>query len=62
MKRLLLVCSALLLLASCASSSPSLNYYLLDSGAGASTIVGSTQVNTQGKPLVLVGEVTLSEF
>ena len=62
MKRLLLVCSAWLLLASCASSSPSLNYYLLDSGVEASTIVGSAQANNQGRPLVLVEEVTLSEF
>ena len=62
MKRLLLVCSALLLLASCASSSPTLNYYLLDSGAGTSTIVGAGPVNTQNRPLVLLGDVTLSEF
>lgn len=62
MKRLLLVCSAWLLLASCTSSSPSVNYYLLDSGVEASTIVGSIRANNQDKPLLLVGEVTLSEF
>ena len=61
MKRLILICSAVMLLASCASSAPNLNYYLLDSGQ-ATNIVGDSNVNAERKPLVLVGDVTLSEF
>ena len=61
MKRLLLICSGLIALASCATPSPSLNYYLLDSGVGSTSIVGTAEQN-KNERLVLVGDVTLGEF
>ncbi len=61
MKRLFLLCSAIMLLASCASNAPSLNYYLLDSGP-SSSIVGTPNFTNSQKPLVLVSDVDLSEF
>ena len=62
MNRLLLIISGLIILASCATSSPSLNYYLLDSGDASTTIVGSVVQNKKSERLVLVGDVTLGEF
>lgn len=61
MKRLLLICSGLIALASCATPSPSLNYYLLDSGVGSTSIVRTAEQN-KNERLVLVGDVTLGEF
>lgn len=61
MKRLLLICSGLIALVSCATPSPSLNYYLLDSGVGSTSIVGTVEQN-KNERLVLVGDVTLGEF
>ena len=61
MKRLLLICSGLIALVSCATPSPSLNYYLLDSGVGSTSIVGTAEQN-KNERLVLVGDVTLGEF
>ena len=62
MKRLLLICSVLIILASCATSSPSLNYYLLDTEDTRTTIVGSAQQGKKSDRVILVGDVTLSEF
>jgi uncharacterized lipoprotein YmbA len=62
MNRLLLIFSGLIVLASCATSSPSLNYYLLDSGDASTSIVGSVGQNKKSERLVLVGDVTLGEF
>jgi len=62
MNRLLLIISGLIILASCATSSPSLNYYLLDSGDASTTIVGSVGQNKKSERLILVGDVTLGEF
>jgi len=62
MNRLLLIFSGLIVLASCATSSPSLNYYLLDSGDASTSIVGSVGQNKKSERLVLVGDVRLGEF
>jgi len=61
MKRLFLLVSGILFLAACASNAPSLNYYLLDSGANSS-IVGSPSINNTEKSLVLISDISLSEF
>lgn len=62
MKRLILVCIAWLSLAACSSTPSNLNYYLLDSGMGSGTIMDTPHGVAEDRPLVLLSEVTLTEF